>query len=186
MAPPIWNLLLLAFFLAGRNLASPQFEKVGSIYGMSSLAHLHVEVNISQIYETAANLTKAVDRVETQLENVRHDGRCGPKFPHNGRTSHCRLNSMYPCCSTEGFCIADTKHHTCVNHGTLVNNRKILLKEVNELKRSMNDLAGILQPHQARHKRSVVNVNLDLGNVFMHVMNKHSSISTSIEYLLKG
>ena len=176
MAPPIWNLLLLAFFLAGRNLASPQFEKVGSIYGMSSLAHLHVEVNISQIYETAANLTKAVDRVETQLENVRHDGRCGPKFPHNGRTSHCRLNSMYPCCSTEGFCIADTKHHTCVNHGTLVNNRKILLKGVNELKRSMNDLADILQPHQTRHKRSVVNVNLDLGNVFMHVMNGIASI----------
>lgn len=176
MAPPIWNFLLLASFLAGRNLASPQFEKIGSIYGMSSLAHLHVEVNISQIYETAAKLTKAVDRVETQLENVRPDGRCGPKFPQNGRTSHCRLNSMYPCCSTEGLCIGDVNHHTCLHHGTLVNNRKLLLKEVNELKLSMNDLADILQPNDSRHKRSVVNVNLDLGNVFMHVMNGIASI----------
>ena len=176
MLPLVWNLLLWTFLLARGSRANPKFEKVGTVYGKSSLAHLHIEVNISNIYENAVHLAQAVDRIEHHLDNVRPDGRCGSKFPQNGRMSHCNLNSAFPCCNSQGVCIGDTKHHTCHNFGTLINNRKILLRKLNELKRSMNNLADTVQPDMSRYKRSVVNVNMDVGNVFMHIFQGLASI----------
>ena len=175
MPPQLWTPLILTLFLARESRANPKFEKVGTVYGKSSLAHLHVEVNISNIYENAVHLAQAVDRIEHHLDNVRPDGRCGPKFPQNGRMSHCNLNSAFPCCSSEGFCISDTKHHTCHNFGTLINNRKILLRKVDDLKRQMNNLADEVQP-ASRHKRSVINVNMDVGTVFMHIFQGLASV----------
>lgn len=178
MPPSIW-ITFLTFLLARGSRANPKFEKIGTVYGTSSLAHLHIEVNVSNIYEQAVHLVQAVDRIEHQLDNVRRDGRCGPKHLQNGRMSHCNLNSAFPCCSSEGFCISDTNHHTCANYGTLINNRKILLKKLNDLKKSMNNLADEIQNDETRHKRSVVNVNVDVGTIFMHIFNGLSSIFNS-------
>ena len=176
MPPPVWKLLILTLLLARGSRANPKFEKVGTVFGKSSLAHLHIEVNISNIYENAVHLAKAVDRIEFHLDNVRPDGRCGPRFPQNGRMSHCNLNSAFPCCNSEGYCISDTNHHTCHNYGTLINNRKILLRKVDELKRTMNNLADEVQPNMSRRKRSVVNVNMDVGNVFLHIFQGLASL----------
>ena len=167
---PFW---ILINFVAGGSLANPKFEKIGKLYSQSSLAHLHVEVNISRIYETAANLTQAVDNLERKLDNVRTDGRCGEKFPKNGSTSFCNLNSNFPCCSEEGYCIGDLNHHSCVNHGTQMNNRKILREKQQKLKQRMNILADEIRSQAEDHDRRKreINVSFDVGAIFMHVVN---------------
>ena len=174
-------LWILIIFVAGESLANPKFEKIGKLFSQSSYAHLHVEVNISRIYETAANLTQAVDELERKLDNVRSDGRCGVDFPKNGSTSFCNLNSHFPCCSEEGYCIGDLNHHSCVNHGTQMNNRRILREKQQKLKRTMNILAEEIRSQAENHAREKreINVSFDVGAIFMHVVNGIVSLFNS-------
>merc|ERR1739838_862563 len=43
----------------------------------------------------------------------RNDGRCGPKYPINGKPGECNPNSKSSCCSQYGFCGQTSKHCSC-------------------------------------------------------------------------